>query len=78
VEVKLPFAAYRLKYSRRSSVSELISAIEGYIDRRNQDPTPFVWTASAKSITAKVRNAKATLSTQHWQVADEAGCPRRM
>jgi transposase len=55
----------QLKRLAVSSVPELIAAIEGYIDRRNQDPIPFVWTASAKSITAKVRKAKAILATQH-------------
>ena len=55
----------QLKRLAVSSVPELIAAIEAYIDRRNQDPVPFVWTASAKSITAKVRKAKAILATQH-------------
>ena len=36
-----------------------------YIDRRNDNPTPFVWTASAQSIIAKVSKAKETLATQH-------------
>jgi len=48
-----------------NSVAELIAAITGYLDRRNQDPTPFVWTASVKAILAKVRKAKATLASVH-------------
>ena len=40
------------------------SAINHYIDRRNDNPTPFVWTASAQSIIAKVSKAKETLATQ--------------
>ncbi len=55
----------QLKRLAVSSVPELIAAIEAYIGRRNQDPTPFVWTASAKSIIAKVQKAKAILATQH-------------
>ena len=48
-----------------TSVSELIEAITRYIDARNQQPTPFAWTASPSSIIAKVRKAKETLATQH-------------
>ena len=47
------------------SVAELIAAITTYLDRRNEDPTPFVWTASVKSILAKVRKAKDTLASHH-------------
>ena len=43
------------------SVAELIAAITTYLDRRNEDPTPFAWTASVRSILAKVRKAKDTL-----------------
>ena len=45
--------------------AELIAAITTYLDRRNEDPTPFVWTASVKSILAKVRKAKDTLASHH-------------
>ena len=48
-----------------NSVAELIAAITAYLDRRNQDPPPFVWTASVKSILAKVRKAKDTLASDH-------------
>jgi transposase len=47
------------------SVQELIHAITSYLDRRNEDPTPFVWTASVKSILTKVAKAKETLATVH-------------
>ena len=46
-----------------NSVAELIAAITTCLDRRNEDPTPFVWTASVKSILAKVRKAKDTLAS---------------
>lgn len=55
----------QLKRLAVTSVSELIEAITRYIDVRNEQPEPFVWTASAKSIIAKVRKAKDTLATQH-------------
>ena len=48
-----------------NSVDELIAAITSYLDRRNADPAPFVWTASVKSILAKVRKAKETLASVH-------------
>lgn len=55
----------QLKRLAVTSVSELIDAITRYIDTRNEDPRPFVWTASPKSIIAKVSKAKDTLATQH-------------
>jgi len=42
-----------------TSVDELEAAIHAYIARRNTDPQPFTWTASVKSILAKVRKAKS-------------------
>jgi transposase len=47
------------------SVQELVEAITGYLDKRNENPIPFVWTASVKSILAKVDKAKETLATLH-------------
>ena len=40
----------QLKRLAVTSVDQLIEAINHYIDRRNDNPTPFVWTASAQSI----------------------------
>ena len=48
-----------------NSVRELIAHITRYIDRRNEHPTPFVWTASVKAILAKVKKANATLASLH-------------
>jgi transposase len=48
-----------------NSVDELIAAITTYLDHRNEDPMPFVWTASVRSILAKVRKAKETLASHH-------------
>ena len=48
-----------------NSVDELIAAITTYLDRRNEAPTPFIWTASVRSILAKVRKAKETLASHH-------------
>lgn len=47
------------------SVQELVDAITSYLDKRNEDPKPFVWTASIESILTKVAKAKETLTTLH-------------
>ena len=43
------------------SVPELIAAIEDYLQANNDKPSPFVWTATADSILAKVRRGRVTL-----------------
>ena len=43
------------------SVPDLIAAIEDYLAAHNDDPKPFVWTATAESIIAKVRRGRAAL-----------------
>ena len=43
------------------SVAELVQAISSYIEAHNQDPRPFVWTATPERILAKFRRARATL-----------------
>lgn len=40
------------------SVDALIAAIEDYLRAHNNDPTPFVWTATAEQILAKVARAR--------------------
>ena len=55
----------QLKRLAVDSVTQLVDTITRYINRRNEDPKPFVWTASAKSIIAKVNKAKETLATHH-------------
>jgi transposase len=46
-----------------SSVPELITAVEDYLQAHNDDPKPFVWTATAESILAKVRRGRVVLET---------------
>jgi len=48
-----------------TSVAELMAAITRYIERRNEHPTPFVWTATVRQILAKVNKANETLATLH-------------
>ncbi len=45
------------------SVPDLIEAIEAFLAAHNEDPKPFVWTASADAILAKVGRCKAVLET---------------
>ena len=48
-----------------TSVDQLITAITQYIDQRNANPKPFVWTATVQQILKKVGKANATLATLH-------------
>jgi transposase len=48
-----------------TSVAQLEAVIHRYIAHRNADPRPFTWTASVKSILAKVRKANETLASLH-------------
>src|SRR5258705_3335809 len=43
------------------SVPDLVASIQGYIDAHNNDPKPYVWTATAESILAKVARGRITL-----------------
>ena len=45
-----------------ASVPDLIARIQTYIDTNNADPKPYVWTATAESILAKVARARAALN----------------
>jgi transposase len=55
----------RLRRGVFQSVPDLIAAIEQYICLHNADPKPFIWTASAEKILAKVSKCKAILETLH-------------
>ena len=44
-----------------NSVPDLIAAIEAYLKANNDNPTPFIWTATAESILDKVRRGRVTL-----------------
>jgi len=47
------------------SVKELVQAIAEYLENHNEDPKPFVWTASVDAILRKVGRCKAVFETQH-------------
>ena len=43
------------------SVPDLIASIEDYLSAHNEDPKPFIWTATADSILEKVRRGRVAL-----------------
>ena len=55
----------RLRRGVFRDIPELVDAIEGYIDKHNQSPKPFIWTAKASDILAKVKRARKALHKVH-------------
>ena len=51
-----------LKRGSFYSVDDLIGAITEYINAHNRNPKPFIWTASATDILAKVKRARKALN----------------
>ena len=52
----------RLRRGVFRDVLELVHAIDNYVDMHNQNPKPFIWTASANDILEKVKRARKTLN----------------
>jgi transposase len=46
-------------------LEELVMTIESYIDRHNENPKPFIWTARAGDILEKVKRARKALNKRH-------------
>ena len=42
-------------------MNDLITAIEDYLKASNDNPKPFIWTATAEQILAKVARGRVTL-----------------
>ena len=55
----------RLRRGDFHSVAELIAAIEHYLTQHNEQPKPFIWTASADAILAKIARCKAISEPVH-------------
>jgi transposase len=49
----------QLRRAAFCSVPDLVNTIEQYIVKHNRDPKPFIWTAKASDILAKVTRARA-------------------
>jgi hypothetical protein len=54
----------RLKRGIFLDVEELIMAILDYIDKHNDHPKPFIWTAKASDILEKVKRARKALDNR--------------
>lgn len=52
----------RIRRGAFSNVADLEAAIKEYIARHNKNPKPFIWTAKATDILAKVTRARAALN----------------
>lgn len=52
---------HRLRRGVFRDVEELITAIDEYVDRHNENPKPFIWTAKATDILEKVKRARVAL-----------------
>jgi len=55
----------RIRRGVFKSLSDLVKAIEDYINSNNQNPKPFVWTKKAEDILEKVSHCKAIMETLH-------------
>jgi IS5 family transposase len=51
------------------SVNDLVTAIEDYLKVNNDNPKPFVWTATAEQILAKV--ARGGSPSNKWKINNE-------
>ena len=54
----------RIRRGVFQDLEQLIMAIGEYIDRHNQNPKPFIWTAKANDILEKVTRAQATMNNR--------------
>jgi transposase len=54
----------RLRRGIFKSLDELHSAIDAYLADHNRSPKPFIWTAKASDILAKVQRARASLNNK--------------
>lgn len=52
----------RLRRGAFRSILELIEALDAFVDAHNENPKPFIWTAKANDILAKVMRAQTTLN----------------
>lgn len=55
----------QLRRSAVNSVQELISDVSAYLDRRNTDPKPYIWTKTANEIITKIKRGLRTLAAVH-------------
>ena len=51
----------RLKRGVFKSIEDLTRTVHEYIEHQNEDPKPFIWTATATDLLAKVKRARKKL-----------------
>ncbi len=56
----------RIRRGIFSNVGELVNDIRDYIDKHNQKPKPYLWTAKATDILEKVKRAWAALKSRGY------------
>jgi len=54
----------RIRRGAFEDIEQLITAIGDYIDKHNESPKPFIWTAKANDILEKVTRAHASLNNR--------------
>jgi transposase len=55
----------RIRRGLFRDLEQLTMAIGDYIDRHNENPRPFIWTATASDVLAKVSRARRALNNGH-------------
>ena len=53
---------HRLRRGVFRDVEGLITAIDQYVDRHNEQPKPFIWNAKSSDILETVKRARTTLN----------------
>jgi hypothetical protein len=48
-----------------TSVGELEAVVLRYLDNRNEDPSPFIWTKTAAEIIEKIERGLKTFASLH-------------
>jgi hypothetical protein len=54
----------RLRRGVFRDLEELMMAIGSYVDRHNESPKPFIWTARATDTLERVKRARRSLNTR--------------
>jgi transposase len=62
----------RIRRDSFLSVDDLVAAINEYLDAWNENPRPFVWTATVESIVAKLARCRQTLE----QIQPDCAAPK--
>lgn len=67
----------RIRRGAFASVADLVTAIEEYLATWNENPKPFIWTATAALIVEKLSRCKQTLEKIQPGCTARHSCKRR-